>query len=163
MHAPSPLLVSLIRHVALVEALILKAECEMNHELLVDTIEKRWAFIQFRQTEEEVDADDKKKTKEAKRKARAKAAKDSHLLPVLSLSESDVESLRNDQVSLMDILKSSFVRYHGISQTWISRLEAIATVVELAKKNREASHFLYALFTISQEVRRTLSLFFSFL
>jgi hypothetical protein len=140
------------RHVALVEALILKAECEMNHEQLVESIEKRWASIQFKPKDDEDQDDSKDLSKEAQRKARAKAAKTSHLLPVLTLSDSDFETLRNDQVSLMDILKSNFVRYHGVSQTWINRLESIATVVDLAKKNRDVSHFLYALFTISEEV-----------
>lgn len=143
----------------LIEALILKAECEMNHELLVESIEKRWSFIQFKPIDEDGDGGEKSKknlSKEAQKKARAKAAKTSHLLPILTLTESDVERLRNDQISLMDILKSTFIRYHSISSTWIQRLDAIATVVDLAKKNRDASHFLYALFTISQEVKSNL-------
>jgi len=159
---------ALYRVAPLVEALVHKAEAESSHEHTLVALEARWAAIKLADPADDPSvkaraaaelAVKNAKGKKAARAAKAKeatraAAAVAHSLPVLSFAEPlDLEKLKSDHVMLLDILKSEFERFHAPAALWRERLEAVETMLTLAKENRDATAFLHPLYTKSKEVR----------
>ena len=116
-----------------IEELSDKATKEARHEEILEGLESTWKSIQFRKTQyKETD------------------------IPLLRLTEEDMETLENDQMAVQSIVGSRFGHFKQQAQGWQQSLSTMSDSIQLILEIQKMWSYLEPLFTSSEEVQREL-------